>query len=36
MCKERRQFGEMIKPTQRRFLVEQPQEDIEWEVKKKP
>ncbi|GIA25617.1 DNA helicase Rep [Vibrio cholerae] len=35
VCKERRQFGELIKPTQSRFLDELPQEDIEWEVKKK-
>lgn len=36
VCKERRQFGELIKPTQSRFLDELPQEDIEWEVKKNP
>ncbi|GIB61047.1 ATP-dependent DNA helicase Rep [Vibrio cholerae] len=36
VCKERRQFGEQIKPTQSRFLDELPQEDLEWEVKKKP
>ncbi|HGF7191220.1 TPA: DNA helicase Rep [Vibrio cholerae] len=36
VCKERRQFGELIKPTQSRFLDELPQEDMEWEVKKKP
>ncbi|MEJ7136733.1 MULTISPECIES: DNA helicase Rep [Vibrio] len=36
VCKERRQFGELIKPSQSRFLDELPQEDIEWEVKKKP
>ncbi|MEF2482835.1 3'-5' exonuclease, partial [Vibrio mimicus] len=36
VCKERRQFGELIKPTQSRFLDELPQEDIEWEVKNKP
>ncbi|EGR1075958.1 ATP-dependent DNA helicase Rep [Vibrio cholerae] len=35
VCKERRQFGELIKPIQSRFLDELPQEDIEWEVKKK-
>ncbi|EKF9135242.1 DNA helicase Rep [Vibrio cholerae] len=35
VCKERRQFGELIKPTQSRFLDELPQEDLEWEVKKK-
>ncbi len=36
VCKERRQFGELIKPSQTRFLDELPQDDIEWEVKKKP
>ncbi|EGR4295669.1 ATP-dependent DNA helicase Rep [Vibrio cholerae] len=36
VCKERRQFGERIKPSQSRFLDELPQDDIEWEVKKKP
>ncbi|TQQ67284.1 DNA helicase Rep [Vibrio cholerae] len=36
VCKERRQFGELIKPTQSRFLDELPQDDIEWEVKNKP
>ncbi|EGQ9315439.1 DNA helicase Rep [Vibrio parahaemolyticus] len=36
MCKERRQFGELIKPTQSRFLDELPFDDVEWEVNKKP
>ncbi|EGQ9854063.1 DNA helicase Rep [Vibrio cholerae] len=36
VCKERRQFGELIKPSQSRFLDELPQDDIEWEVKNKP
>ena len=36
MCKERRQFGELIKPAQSRFLDELPFDDVEWEVKKKP
>lgn len=36
MCKERRQFGELLKPTQSRFLDELPFDDVEWEVKKKP
>ncbi|KQA17536.1 DNA helicase Rep [Vibrio metoecus] len=36
VCKERRQFGELIKPSQSRFLDELPQDDIEWEAKKKP
>ncbi|HHF0556523.1 TPA: DNA helicase Rep [Vibrio antiquarius] len=36
MCKERRQFGELLKPTQSRFLDELPFDDVEWEVNKKP
>ncbi|MDR9827842.1 DNA helicase Rep [Vibrio sp. FNV 38] len=36
MCKERRQYGELIKPTQSRFLDELPFDDIEWERVKKP
>ncbi|EEX64321.1 DNA helicase Rep [Vibrio metoecus] len=36
VCKERRQFGELLKPSQSRFLDELPQDGIEWEVKKKP
>ncbi|EGA65662.1 DNA helicase Rep [Vibrio brasiliensis] len=36
MCKERRQFGELIKPTQSRFLDELPFDDVEWEQVKKP
>ncbi|MGY5540031.1 DNA helicase Rep [Vibrio brasiliensis] len=36
MCKERRQFGELIKPTQSRFLDELPFGDVEWEQTKKP
>ncbi|MGX9419360.1 DNA helicase Rep [Vibrio sp. RC27] len=35
MCKERRQFGELIKPQQSRFLEELPFDDVEWEIKKK-
>lgn len=35
VCKERRQFGELIKPTQSRFLDELPYDDVEWESKKK-
>ncbi|MEZ9329496.1 DNA helicase Rep [Vibrio breoganii] len=35
VCKERRQYGELIKPTQSRFLDELPFDDLEWEVKKK-
>ncbi|MGL6315264.1 DNA helicase Rep [Vibrio sp. WXL103] len=36
MCKERRQYGELIKPTQSRFLDELPFDDVEWEMVKKP
>jgi len=36
MCRERRQFGELIKPTQSRFLDELPFDDVEWEATKKP
>lgn len=35
LCKERRQFGELLKPTQSRFLDELPYDDVEWETKKK-
>lgn len=35
LCKERRQYGELIKPTQSRFLDELPFDDVEWEQKKK-
>ncbi len=35
MCKERRQFGELLKPTQSRFLDELPFDDVEWESTKK-
>ncbi|NLS14432.1 DNA helicase Rep [Vibrio sp. SM6] len=36
MCKERRQYGELLKPTQSRFLDELPFDDLEWESQKKP
>lgn len=36
MCKERRQYGELLKPTQSRFLDELPFDDVEWEQSKKP
>ncbi|MFH4665550.1 DNA helicase Rep [Vibrio cidicii] len=36
MCKERRQYGELLKPTQSRFLDELPFDDVEWEAMKKP
>jgi ATP-dependent DNA helicase Rep len=35
-AKERRQYGEVMKPTSSRFLDELPQDDIEWESKKPP
>lgn len=31
LCKERRQFGELIKPEPSRFLLELPQDDLQWE-----
>ncbi|TCJ97912.1 ATP-dependent DNA helicase Rep [Volucribacter psittacicida] len=31
LCKERRQFGELIKPQPSRFLLELPQDDLQWE-----
>ncbi|KMT65708.1 DNA helicase Rep [Catenovulum maritimum] len=34
LVKERRQFGEMVRPEPSRFLYELPQEDLNWEVKK--
>jgi len=36
LCKERRQFGEVIKPEPSRFLFELPQDDLEWDLRKKP
>lgn len=36
LCKERRQFGELIKPMPSRFLEELPQDDVEWEEIKQP
>ena len=36
LCKERRQFGEVIKPEPSRFLLELPQDDLEWDMRKKP
>ncbi|WP_038181549.1 DNA helicase Rep [Vibrio rhizosphaerae] len=35
VCKERRQFGELIRPTHSRFLDELPYDDVTWEQKKK-
>ncbi|GHA61109.1 DNA helicase Rep [Photobacterium aphoticum] len=36
LCKERRQYGELIKPEPSRFLYELPQDDLEWETDRKP
>ncbi|MBT9318383.1 DNA helicase Rep [Actinobacillus pleuropneumoniae] len=34
LCKERRQYGEIIKPEPSRFLLELPQDDLVWESEK--
>ncbi|MBD1388029.1 DNA helicase Rep [Neiella sp. HB171785] len=34
LCKTRRQFGETIKPEPSRFLLELPQDDLQWEARK--
>ena len=36
LCKERRQFGELIKPEPSRFLLELPQDELQWERDKPP
>lgn len=36
LCKTRRQFGEIIKPEPSRFLLELPQDDLQWERDKPP
>lgn len=37
LCKERRQFGESVNPDPSRFLLELPQDDLQWDMhKKKP
>lgn len=36
LCKERRQFGELIRPEPSRFLLELPQDDLQWERDKPP
>ncbi|MCW8346567.1 MULTISPECIES: DNA helicase Rep [Vibrio] len=36
LCKERRQYGELIKPEHSRFLDELPFDDVDWEQTKKP
>lgn len=35
LTKERRQYGEVVRPEPSRFLYELPQDDLDWEVKKK-
>ncbi|HIE4547536.1 TPA: DNA helicase Rep [Proteus mirabilis] len=35
LCKERRQYGELIRPEPSRFLYELPQDDLHWETNKK-
>ena len=34
-CRERRQYGELIRPELSRFLLELPQDDLEWEEQRK-
>ncbi|MGR6980580.1 DNA helicase Rep [Testudinibacter sp. P27/CKL/0425] len=36
LCKERRQYGELIRPEPSRFLLELPQDDLQWERDKPP
>ena len=36
LCKERRQFGELIRPEPSRFLLELPENDLQWERDKAP
>ena len=36
LCKERRQFGELIRPEPSRFLLELPENDLQWERNKPP
>ena len=36
LCKERRQFGELIRPDPSRFLLELPENDLQWERDKPP
>ncbi len=36
LCKERRQYGELIRPEHSRFLDELPFDDVDWETVKKP
>ena len=35
LCKERRQYGELVRPEPSRFLLELPQDDVIWEQERK-
>ena len=35
LCRERRQFGEQMRPEPSRFLLELPQQDLDWEHNRK-
>ncbi|XNM69375.1 3'-5' exonuclease [Escherichia coli] len=35
LCKERRQYGELVRPEPSRFLLELPQDDVVWEQERK-
>ncbi|MEI7378088.1 MULTISPECIES: DNA helicase Rep [Dickeya] len=35
LCRERRQYGELIRPEPSRFLLELPQDDVMWETERK-
>ncbi|PKH19618.1 ATP-dependent DNA helicase Rep [Enterobacterales bacterium CwR94] len=35
LCRERRQYGELVRPEPSRFLMELPQDDVVWETKRK-
>ncbi|MFC3393530.1 DNA helicase Rep [Brenneria rubrifaciens] len=35
LCKERRQYGELVRPEPSRFLLELPQDDLIWETERK-
>jgi len=35
LCRERRQYGELVRPEPSRFLLELPQDDLNWEIERK-
>ncbi|WP_127959523.1 DNA helicase Rep [Serratia microhaemolytica] len=35
LCRERRQYGELVRPEPSRFLLELPQDDLQWENERK-